>query len=196
MTSYYRACARLHRVAVLGLLALFWLPASHAAPFSSTGATGAPGATVSLVVYAEGLSLWNAANFDVGYDPAILDFLPEEEFGAEPGFLGDAFPMIDEVGFLLLSVFSPVGDVVGNGALIRMSFEILPDAPLGPTTLNFVWGGFDYPFEDFSTTIMVAQDTSQPVPAPGTTLLLLAGLGGLLAARRRGLTGAKERIVH
>lgn len=186
---FYRACARRYRVAVFGLLALFWLPVSHAAPFSSAGGTGAPGHTVSIVIDAAQLSLWNVSSFDVGYDPTVLDFLPEEDFGAEPGFLGDAFSFFDESGYALLSVFSPEPDFSGSGALVRLSFNILPDAAPGATALNFDCLSqcdpqFDYVFDAFSTTITVAQDTSQPVPEPHTPLLLLAGLGGLMMARK------------
>ena len=215
MTSFvHRAYARLHRVAVLGLLALFWLPASHAAPFSSPGATGAPGQIVSVLIQAENLVDLEAVTFDMTFDTSVLGFIgalgvdpqqpgqafefpPPEPPGFEPPYIyADSFESgID--GLVFVMALSP--RMSGSGSFAQLSFNILPHARLGPTVVDFVCEqqlcGPDFVFDSFSATITVAQDTSVPVPAPGTTLLLLAGLGGLLAARR-GLTGAKERIVH
>jgi hypothetical protein len=196
MTNFHRACAPLYRAAALGLFAIFfWLPAAHAVPFSSAGGIGAPGGPVSIVIEASGLVGLESATFDLTFDPGVLEFVAASE--ADPAYLGDGFPILLDPGYLLLSVFAPVVD--GDGDLVRLAFNVRAGAPLGPTTLDFACLSLceapDYVFDAFSATIMVAQDTSQPVPAPETALLLLAGLGGLLAVRRRGLS-AKGHVVR
>lgn len=188
MNNWTRARARLHRIVALWLLALC-LPAAHAVPFSGIGATGAPGSSVDIFVNADSvvdLTIF-PATFDVSFDPGAVGFFAASM--AEPGLLGDGFPLAEDLGYVLLSVFALDS---GSGPLVRLTFDIPDSASLGDTVVSFVCdtGCQEFAFDNFTATITIAQDTSQPVPEPGSALLVLAGL---LAA---GVTRRKERSVR
>ncbi len=171
-------------------LALLLLPQQgHALSFTVDSVPANVGDTFSLnlnVADAVDLTAWQ---FDLAYDPTLLqaNLVTEGPFLSSagstlfvPGFIDNSAGLIGGVSGFFTDITTPPS---GSGVLASIEFTLL-SAGLSPVTASNVFLNFTDPTSGGFTVTNGSAGAGTPVPEPSTVLLLLLG-GGLLWGVRR-----------
>jgi len=182
------------RVARLGGVVLLTAASTSAMagsvlPTVSASATGpaVAGSTVSVDVLVSGIADLYAFQFSLGFNPAVLQATGVTEGAFLPTGGGTTFDdgttnnTLGQVALVFDSLSGFVSGVSGNGQLARISFNVIA---VGTSPLTFS----DVVFLNSALgdiTVTAQNGILQAVPEPQAALLMVLGLAGLLAQRRR-----------
>ncbi|TCO80773.1 cohesin domain-containing protein [Plasticicumulans lactativorans] len=164
-----------------------------ALPVSVTDDDGLPGDTVSTVLSDDAVSQFDAATFQVEWDPLRLVF---KEFKLGTLTAADFLPFfVPSAGRLDVSLASAAAPLDGvGGSIAEIVFTILGTAPVGPTPVTFSCTDFgpglgcvDYAFPPTSGTITVLNAPGPQIPVPAPVWLMASGLPLLVGRRRTGM---------
>jgi Cohesin domain len=132
-----------------------------------------------------------AFQFDLSFDPSVLQALSVNEGGLLPSggttffaVLGDVDNTTGLISGIANTLVGPIAGVNGNGLLVSISFRGIAE---GVSSVDVVAPLFlNSALEDIEVTSTSASVTITPradVPLPDTLTLMLAGLLGLVLAR-------------
>ncbi len=168
---------------LIGLTLLLLPQHGHALSFTVDSVPANAGDTFSLnlnVADAVDLTAWQ---FDLAYDPTILqaNLVTEGPFLASagstlfvPGFIDNTTGLIGGVSGFFTDITAPPS---GSGVLASIEFTLL-SAGLSPVTASNVFLNFMDPTSGGFTVTNGSAGVGTPVPEPSTVLLLL--LGGIM----------------
>ncbi len=175
------------------LLSALSAPTLAADPVLSITATPNPavqGSNVSLDVLISGINDLYGYQFSLSFDPKILQAssVSEGSFLSSGG--GNTFAdggtidnSLGTVSFIFNSLVGAVPGVSGSGNLARINFNV---TGAGSSALNFSDALFlNSSLTDLPVQIQNGSLQALPVPEPASYLMLMAGLTGLAAVRRR-----------
>jgi hypothetical protein len=153
---------------------------------SPTSTSVSVGDTFAIQVNVANASDLYVYEFDVSYDPAVLQFssVAELSFLSDTGAIlfipGTVDPVAGTIAFNTDSLLSAIPGISGNGSLVRFDFTALTSGTSSLTISNEIL--FDSTFTVLSDTTtagsVVVSSLASPVPEPSNMLLFGTGILG------------------